>query len=110
MLRIAFAAAAVFAVCASAAAEDRAAPEEQSAAAAETRDFHGDHFVWTDDACGASRYEHLVGQPFAELHNAALPADASVWDKSRVRTLEYRPGQLNVVLDDRGRIIAIGCF
>jgi hypothetical protein len=39
-----------------------------------------------------------------------LPANANIWDFSTVRTLEFKPGQLNVVLNGEGRIIAIGCF
>jgi hypothetical protein len=108
MLRIALAAAAV-ALCASAAAEEQAA-QEQVSAEDQTRDIRRDGFVWSNDACGASEYDHLVGEPYAELHDAALPANASIWDFSRVRTLEFRPGQLNVVLGADGRIVAIGCF
>jgi len=108
MLRFTLAAA-VFVFCASATAEEQAAQEEMRAEE-QSRDIRRDGFVWSNDACGASTYDHLVGEPYAELHDAALPANASIWDFSRVRTLEFRPDQLNVVLGADGRIVAIGCF
>jgi hypothetical protein len=110
MLRMALVAAVASAACASAMAQEQAPPEEQPTAQEQAREIRRDDFVWSNDACGASQYNHLVGEPYAELHDAALPANASIWDFSRVRTLEFKPGQLNVVLDGRGRIIAIGCF
>jgi hypothetical protein len=110
MLRIALIAAAAFAACASAMAEEQATSEQQLAAREQANEIRRDGFVWSNDACGASRYDHLVGEPYAELHDAALPANASVWDNSTVRTLEFKPGQLNIVLNGQGRIIAIGCF
>jgi hypothetical protein len=110
MLRIALIAAVAFAACASAMAQQQAAPEEQPTAEEQAREVRRDGFVWSNDACGASQYDHLVGEPYAELHDAALPANASIWDYSTVRTLEFKPGQLNVVLNGQGRIIAIGCF
>ena len=110
MLRIALVAAVAFAACASAMAEEQAAPEEQSTAREQANDIRRDGFVWSNDACGASQYDYLVGEPYAELHHAALPANASIWDYGTVRTLEFKPGQLNVVVNGAGRIIAIGCF
>jgi hypothetical protein len=110
MLRIALIAAFAFAACANAVAQEQTAPEEQPAPQDQAREIHRDGFVWSNDACGASQYDHLVGEPHAELHDAALPANANIWDFSTVRTLEFKPGQLNVVLNGEGRIIAIGCF
>jgi hypothetical protein len=109
MLRIAFIAAVAFAACASAVAEEQAAPEERLAEeqAADTR---RDGFVVSGDACGASRYSHLLDEQYAELHHAALPANSNVVDRGRLSTLEYTPGRLNVVVNGAGRIIAIGCF
>jgi hypothetical protein len=69
-----------------------------------------DAFVIAGDACGASRYAHLVGEQFAETHRASMPQDANVIGRAARTTLEYEPGRLNVVLDGRGRIVAIGCF
>lgn len=70
-----------------------------------------DPFVRTSDECGASRYAHLLGEQFATLEQAALPANAAVQRAGpNRRTLEYTPGKLNVVLDTAGRIAVIGCF
>jgi hypothetical protein len=69
-----------------------------------------DRFVIADDACGASRFAHLVGEEFAEIHRAALPQDASIVDRVSATTLEYTPHRLNVVLDGAGRVVAVGCF
>ncbi|HYD85950.1 MAG TPA: I78 family peptidase inhibitor [Vitreimonas sp.] len=70
-----------------------------------------DRFVVSDDTCGASRYAHLLGEEFAELHQASLvPANANVVDRGRLTTLEYEPHRLNVVVNGAGRIIAVGCF
>lgn len=68
-----------------------------------------DRFVLAGDACGASRYAHLVGERYATLDEAVLPDSANVVT-ARPFTLEYEPGVLNVVVDGAGRIIAIGCF
>jgi hypothetical protein len=81
--------------------------EDQAAAPIVRRDG----FVITSDACGASRYAHLVGREYAQVYQAALlPADSLVQNRSMWRTLEYTPHQLNVVVGAEGRIIAIGCF
>lgn len=70
-----------------------------------------DRFVVSGDACGASRYQHLLGREYAQVYQAALlPADAIVQNRNMLRTLEYTPHRLNVVLGGEGRIIAIGCF
>lgn len=70
-----------------------------------------DPFVVSGDACGASRFSHLVGAPVAELHQAGLPANANVLGQGgRLTTLEYEPARLNVVVNGAGRVVAIGCF
>jgi hypothetical protein len=109
MLRIALVATFAFAACASAMAEEQAAPDERSAQE-QAADIRRDGFVWSNDACGASRYSHLLGEQYAELHHAALPANSNVVDRGRLTTLEYTPGRPNVVVNGAGRIIAIGCF
>ncbi len=108
MLRIVLAAAVAFAACASAVAEERRATDD--AAEAQTSNIRRDAFVVSGDECGASRYSHLLGEEYAELHHAALPANSNVMDRGRLSTLEYTPARLNVVVNGTGRIIAIGCF
>lgn len=85
----------------------RAAARDERAATPAQRD----RFVLTSDACGASRYAHLVGRDYAQVYHAAmLPTDSAVQNRSMWRTLEYTPHQLNVVVGVEGRIVAIGCF
>ncbi len=72
--------------------------------------FNPDDFTVAGNACGASDYAHLVGEPWGETHQAALPADARVIAHNGANTLEYAPSRINVILDESGRIAAIGCF
>jgi hypothetical protein len=109
MLRT-FIVAAAFAACASAAAQEQAAEGQQLTPDAQVQDVRRDGFVISNDACGASAYAHLVGEPYTELHHASLPANSNVTTGKGMTTLEFEPGKLNVVLSDQGRIIAIGCF
>ncbi len=114
MLRIALVAV-MFAACASAAAQDQTdveqgAHQERMQSEEIFPEVRRDGFVMSGDECGASRFSHLVGEQYAELHHAALPADSNVVDGRRLTTLEYTPAKLNVVVNRAGRIIAIGCF
>lgn len=72
--------------------------------------FNPDDFTVAGNACGASDYAHLLGEPFAETHQAAMPADTRVIRHNMANTLEFTPGRMNVILDGGGRIAAIGCF
>lgn len=72
--------------------------------------FNPDDFIVAGNACGASDYAHLVGEPFGEMQQAALPADSRVIRHNMANTLEYAPKRINVILDGAGRIAAIGCF
>lgn len=72
--------------------------------------FNPDDFTVAGNACGASEYAHLVGEPWAETHQAALPADARIIRHDMANTLEYAPQRINVILAPDGRVAAIGCF
>ena len=72
--------------------------------------FNPDDFTVAGNLCGASDYAHLVGEPFAETQQAALPANARVIGHNMANTLEYAPNRINVILDGQDRIAAIGCF
>ncbi len=97
MIRALLAPVLLFAVCASASAQTS------------SNEIPGSGFIRASDACGASRYAHLVGERYAEVYQAGLPADAFVVGRNRPTTLEYKPGRLNVVVGYEGRIVAIGC-
>jgi hypothetical protein len=83
-----------------------------------------DRFVISNDECGASRFAHLVGQSYA-IYRTALPGDAivhgagatgavNISDRvqrpTQAMTLEFRPQQLNVVIDGAARILSVGCY
>lgn len=84
------------------------AAQESPASRAEL--FNPDDFTVAGNLCGASDYAHLIGEPFAETHQAALPANTRIIRQDLANTLEYAPGRINVMLDGQGRIAAIGCF
>jgi len=93
--------------------EQAALADEQ--AGAETEYFganvHRDGFVMMSDACGASRYAHLIGRDYGEVIQAALlPSESVLHNPNMLRTLEYTPHKLNVAVGRDGVIIAIGCF
>jgi hypothetical protein len=67
-------------------------------------------FVVAGNACGASEFAHLVGEEFVTTHQAAMPGDTRVIGATMANTLEYTPQRLNVILDGRRRIAAVGCF
>ena len=115
MLRAALIAPLALAAASTATAEeDRRHAEVRQAQAEDglsARHMRGDRFVLMSDACGASRYAHLVGRDYAQVHQAALlRADSIVQNRSMWRTLEYTPHKLNVVVGGAGEIVAIGCF
>jgi len=101
---------AAFAACAGAFAEEQDRSVQEALSETERAEIPRDRFVRSGDECGASRYAHLLGERYAELRQALLRSDANVVDRTRAMTLEYRPGQLNLVLDGAGRVIAVGCF
>jgi hypothetical protein len=72
--------------------------------------FMPDDFTVAGNACGASEYAHLVGEPWAETHQATLPQNSRIIRHDMANTLEYAPQRINVILAPDGRVAAIGCF
>jgi hypothetical protein len=92
MLRIVFIAAIAFAVSASAMAEEQDQQEQRAQAEQADAPLRQDGFIVSGDECGASRYSHLLGEQYAELHHAALPANSNVLDRGRLsRSNTRRP-------------------
>lgn len=60
----------------------------------------------TEDLCGASGYQSLVGQPFSE---DAFSGNWRVLRPGLAVTQEYIAERLNVVLDENDVIVRIGC-
>ncbi len=61
------------------------------------------------DACGASRYQHLVGQPEAAARAANLPQPHRVICYNCPVTMDNAPARLNVELNRHGRVESISC-
>lgn len=68
-----------------------------------------DPFVMQSDACGASRYSHLLEQ-YTHAVPVSMPENAVIVPRNVARTLEYTPHRLNVAVDETGRIVGIGCY
>lgn len=68
--------------------------------------------VPTQDACGAARLQHLIGEPVPGGFAVAGPV--RIYASGDPVTLDYNPSRLNIETDrasDRAdaRIVAIGC-
>jgi len=110
MLRhIAFTFTACLAFSANAAAQDEPQPMQQDERAALVR--HDPFIISDEESCGAERFSHLLGQSYAEAHQASLiPSSSNRLGEVRPITLEYMPYRLNFVVNGEGRIVAVGCF
>ncbi|KGJ06833.1 Peptidase inhibitor I78 family protein [Paracoccus halophilus] len=62
------------------------------------------------DACGASRFQGLVGQPGAVLGDMTLPEGTRVVGPADPVTMDYRPSRLNMETGKDGRITRIACY
>ncbi|MDO5621682.1 MAG: I78 family peptidase inhibitor [Paracoccus sp. (in: a-proteobacteria)] len=62
------------------------------------------------DACGASQWQVLVGQPGKALNGLTLPAPHRVIPFGSAVTMDYSPDRLNVELDRAGRVVAVACY
>ena len=62
-----------------------------------------------EDACGAPGLQNLVGQPLAAFEAVGHDGTVRVIRPGQAVTMDYGPNRLNVVLDDRDRIIRINC-
>ena len=61
-----------------------------------------------EDACGASRYQGLVGSPLAAV---TLPADlgARIIRPGDAVTMDFNAERMNIDLDAEGRIVRVHC-
>ncbi|MDT1063158.1 I78 family peptidase inhibitor [Paracoccus sp. CPCC 101403] len=63
-----------------------------------------------EDACGASRFQNLVGQPKSVLDGVTLPEGNRVIGPNQPVTMDFRPTRLNVEIGKDGRIARVGCY
>ena len=62
------------------------------------------------DACGASRYAHLIGTPVAEIDRKRLPARARIITPDVVVTMDFSATRLNIMVGTDGRVGSLRCF
>lgn len=62
------------------------------------------------DACNATRFQGLVGQPEGVLKEMMLPAGARVIRPNDAITDDFRVDRLNVELGNTGRIEKVSCY
>lgn len=101
-MRAAVAAALLIAACT---AQDGSTPR-----AALDRRLDAEDFMAAGDVCGAREHAGLIGERYDEAQRAALPPNSRVIRHDMANTLEFTPSRISVILDARGRIVAIGCY
>ena len=62
------------------------------------------------DACKASSYQGLVGQPRTVLDTMLLPAGSRVIGPGDAVTMDYRVERLNVEIGTDNRISKVACY
>jgi hypothetical protein len=62
------------------------------------------------DACGASRYQHLIGALASEIDRTTLPERARVITPDIMVTQDFRPGRLNIIAGTDGRVASLACY
>lgn len=63
-----------------------------------------------DDACGAKKFEGLVGQPKSVLDGMTLPEGTRVIGPNQPVTMDFRPDRLNIETGKDNRISRVGCY
>lgn len=64
----------------------------------------------SEDACGASALQHLVGEPVAAAEGASAPGSVRIIRPNEAVTMDYRADRLNIELDARDKITRIYCM
>ncbi len=62
------------------------------------------------DACGASRFRHLIGTRLDAIDPATLPAGARLISPDMMVTQDFRPGRLNVMSGTDGLVSSLACY
>lgn len=63
----------------------------------------------SDDTCGASAFQNLVGQPRAVLDGIPFNTQVRIIPEGGVVTMDFSPGRLNFQLDGVERIQRVYC-
>jgi hypothetical protein len=80
-------------------------PGEQAAVGPQTAEE-----ATAQDACGASRFQHLVGVLASEIDQRTLPDGTRVITPDMMVTQDFRPERLNVITGTDGRVSSLSCF
>lgn len=64
----------------------------------------------TPDACGASGYQGLIGQPRTVLNGMTFPIGTRQIGPNDAVTADFRPDRLNIEYGASGRIEKISCY
>ncbi|WP_294925098.1 I78 family peptidase inhibitor [uncultured Paracoccus sp.] len=64
----------------------------------------------TTDACGASGFSGLEGQPESVLDQMRFPAGTRVIRPNQAITMDYRIDRLNIEIGANGRIDKVSCY
>jgi hypothetical protein len=62
------------------------------------------------DACGASRYAHLIGTPADQIDRASLPPRTRVITPDMMVTMDFSAERLNIFVGTDGRVGSLRCF
>lgn len=105
----------VFALALLAAACGQATEEQANAPASETEQMQAAtpqtaEEATAQDACGASRFQHLIGTLASEIDQAALPAGTRVLTPDAIVTQDFRPDRLNIMSGTDGRVSSLSCY
>jgi len=62
-----------------------------------------------EDACGASRFQSLIGRHQNDIDRASLPSATRILCHDCMATMDFRPDRLNVELDEREVVTKVRC-
>ncbi len=65
--------------------------------------------IGSDDQCGASELQYLVGQPGRVLDGMRFSQDLRVIEAGMAVTMDFKADRLNIWLDDLDRIERVTC-
>lgn len=63
-----------------------------------------------EDACGASRFQNLIGTMASEIDQSTLPAGTRVLTPESIVTQDFRPDRLNIMSGTDGRVASLSCY
>ncbi|MBL8531732.1 MAG: hypothetical protein JNK94_08360 [Hyphomonadaceae bacterium] len=62
------------------------------------------------DACGASRFQHLIGTRLDAIDRSTLPEGARLLTPESIVTQDFRPDRLNIMSGTDGLVSSLSCY